>query len=282
MNGYARASVVLNDVAGMAGQLPAQESIARAIEEESRAADRYCRRTFFGQHGIRYAGSEWGRADPRELSVYGDLDIASLSAMAVDEDDDGTYETSLTEGTHYYLEPENRPDNEPGWLLRLEPRNTVLSSWPLRRRAVKLTGVFGYSYEIEATGATLAEDLDTSELVFNVDDANLFDVGDMLAIDSEQFCVTVRGGASITVQERGANGSTAAAHTTGTAIYRRRYPRPLERFVALAVVHYKWQVQTNEFGPVMAEEDAGGGGRLSGYYMERSRLLKDLRRVMPV
>lgn len=69
-----------------------------------------------------------------------------------------------------------------------------------------------------ATGATLAEDLDAVETGIDVSDGTKFIAGQTIKIDTEQFFITAITGDTLTVNTRPHNGTTAATHTSGTAI----------------------------------------------------------------
>lgn len=216
-------------------------AIDREIERASRFAERFCGRSFVARYGIRYL-ERHPRECPETLTIFEDL--ASITTLLVDDDANGTYELTLVENTDFWVERENDLDtNTPITLLRLNPDATTIQiySWPTRKRAIKLTGLWGYSYELEDTTIDTAEALDTSEtdVTVSATAASLIFPGDTIVIDSEQMAVTAVASVTLTVV-RAINGTTAAAHDTAASVYVRRYPRDVERAVAADAGRMLW------------------------------------------
>jgi hypothetical protein len=68
-----------------------------------------------------------------------------------------------------------------------------------------------------ASGATLSEDLDTSETAVDVSNGALFSLNQIIRIDDEQMVIGGIAGNTLTVT-RGYNGATISTHTNGTGI----------------------------------------------------------------
>lgn len=108
--------------------------------------------------------------------------------------------------------------------------------------AISVSGRWGYSDDLDATGATLAAAISsTTAMTLTASAVGLIETGWCLAIDTEQFFVTGVNGTAITVQ-RGNNGTTAATHSLGASIYR-YVPAPAieEATVVLASLWFQWQ-----------------------------------------
>ena len=68
-------------------------------------------------------------------------------------------------------------------------------------------------------GSTLAEDLDISEVEFDVAASTLFAIGNIIKIGNELCYVSSIASGKVTVTKRGENGSTAAIHLSGANVY---------------------------------------------------------------
>ena len=107
------------------------ESIVTAA---SRWIDDYTGRRFYAATETRVYTARW----PDLLPVD---DVLSVTALATDDDGDGVYETAWT-SADYDLEPANAAlDGRPYRYLLPRPGK----AFPLTRRGVRVTGVFGYA-----------------------------------------------------------------------------------------------------------------------------------------
>lgn len=249
MNNLARLEHMKADEAGVSGTTALDAVLERTCEQVSRDFEAETRRSFVARYGIRYL-ERHPRECPETLTIFEDL--ASITTLLVDDDANGTYELTLVENTDFWVERENDLDtNTPITLLRLNPDATTVQiySWPTRKRAIKLTGLWGYSYELEDTTIDTAEALDTTEtdVTVSATAASLIFPGDTIVIDSEQMAVTAVASVTLTVV-RAINGTTAAAHDTAASVYVRRYPRDVERAVSERVVGLRWDVQSGYAG----------------------------------
>jgi hypothetical protein len=114
-------------------------NLALAIEAASRAIDNATGRRFYPDTTTRYYTA--GYYDTRVTLG----DIQSATAVTLDEDGNGTYETTWVEGTDFYLSPVNSDDvyGQPFTemiLLRQAGRR-----FPRYDRSIKVTGTFGWS-----------------------------------------------------------------------------------------------------------------------------------------
>lgn len=238
MNNLCRLAHVRNEM-NAEGTNAQDADIVRAVERASRFAESFCHRNFHATFGVRYVRRH-PRACASELLLPEDL--ATLSEVRVDEDGDDTYELTLVENTDYWVERDNDLDsNTPIMQLVLNPNGTQLSSWPTRYRAVKLTGLWGYSYELESSTLTTNGALTAvaTSVTVSASAANLIYPGDTIVVESEQMEVTAVSTVTLTVV-RGINGTTAATHDTAKTVYLRRYPRDVERAVSADAARYLW------------------------------------------
>lgn len=174
----------------------------------------------------RYFGQHYNAPRPQRLWV---VPLISITSVSYDDDGDYSYGETLTEGTDFWVERDPDDPGGPIWSLWVHPESLKLSRWPCRERSIRIAGVWGYSNEVEATGQTVANttQIAADGTVLEVARDHGLDPGETLVIEDEQVAVTgvgAAGNATQVVIQRGLNGTTAAAHANGTAIYRRVYP----------------------------------------------------------
>lgn len=110
-----------------------------ACASASRGIDAYKKTRYFPTTEIRYYTSR----DPRSSRLWID-DLNSLTTLTVDDDGDGTYETTWVEGTDFVLDPANaelegKPKRE---IVLLEQSGQRFPRW---ERAVRVSGSFGWA-----------------------------------------------------------------------------------------------------------------------------------------
>ena len=240
MNNLARLPHVRNEIGGE-GSTAQDSDIVRAIERASRFAESFCGRSFVATVKTLYT-QRHPRSPASELLLPADL--VSITSLTVDDDANGTYELTLVEDTDFWVEREVDDDtNTPIVSLVLDPdaATVQINSWPTRRRAVKITGVWGYSYELESSTLTTNGALTAAgtSVTVSASAASLIYPGDTIVVESEQMEVTAVSTVTLTVV-RGINGTTAATHDTGKTVYIRRYPRDVERAVSADAARYLW------------------------------------------
>lgn len=234
-----------------------QDQYLRAIEAASREVDHYCNRRFYSEVATRYFDGN-GRDTLRLSPVPGEADLLSVTALTVDENDDGTYETTLVAGTDYRLLPVNSMRKD---AIQLLTRGTQLGTWPRGQDAVKVVGKWGYSEDTDSIGITgTVADTSTTTLTGSGSATGLVFPGDTLIIGSEQMYVSAVAGTAITVT-RGVNGTTAAAHA-GAAIYVRRYPADIEEAVRIRVASGRWEANQGTY--MLPDGDPGSFPRYRG------------------
>ena len=106
-----------------------------------------------------------------------------------DSNGDGTFDTTLTANSDYWLDPAN-PDtiNEPAQRLLIpQGRSTApqLSSWENYPRRFQIVGKWGYSEESEDSGLTgTLDDASDAAITASADASSTIYPGDVLIIES--------------------------------------------------------------------------------------------------
>lgn len=263
--------------------------LTRLIEEVSRAIDDECKRFFYAIPGVRLYDSQrirfWdggyatGYGSEREL--WTDDDVISITQLAVDNDGSQQFNIMLTEGTDYWPWPWNQNPSTPHPYQRLDlnPYGGTMVAWPWGQRRIQVTGVFGYSYEIEDTGQDVADNpLSSGATTITVPSSAGISPGETLVIEEEQVAVqSIPDGTHLTV-ERGINGTTAASHANETVISRRRYPRPVERAVTMQASRLYKRRET-AYANVVQNTDLGTMQIFRGVDPDIALMLQPYRRV---
>lgn len=108
----------------------------RAVEAASRACDAYKKKVWYTTDRTRYYTARLGA---QQIEIH---DLASLTSLELDFDNDGTYETTWTEGDEFYLDPDGAADD--GFPYSSIVLTRAGRRFPRYDRAVKLTGSFGW------------------------------------------------------------------------------------------------------------------------------------------
>jgi hypothetical protein len=123
----------------------------RAITSASRAIDTATNRFFYAD---AEADQERFYTPDRALTLEID-DLIELTAVELDLNGDGTFETAWTETADFFLEPFNAEANSVPW-ERVKVRKACGKRLPLVERSVRVTGRFGWAEVppeiVEATG----------------------------------------------------------------------------------------------------------------------------------
>jgi len=210
-----------------------------------------CNRRFYSEIATRY----YDGSGTRELWLPDDL-ISIDTSLKVDEDGDGTYELTLAVNTDYWLYPDNK---SPKFRIDLNPDGTQLSAWTKARRSVEIAGMFGYSNDTELTGQTVQNttEISASGTTLTVTSTTGISAGETLVMGSEQVYVSAVASATDLTITRGLNGTTAAIHANGVAIYRRRYAAPIEQAVVMQVSRF-WNEQKTGYSGQAGSAEMGG------------------------
>lgn len=134
MSNYTTTALVKASLGIPAATTSEDTAIAAAIAAAESLIDNYTGRTFVSAESTR-------TYMPRTASILDVDDIATLTGLVVktDEDQDGTFETTLTVTTDYVIQKNDAPfriitNVNRGWPLSLYGRNTV-----------EITATFGYA-----------------------------------------------------------------------------------------------------------------------------------------
>lgn len=240
MNGYAVLAHVKEDLAGVGTTTALDAVLQRAIEQVSREFDRSTVRQFYSSVETIYLSGN----GERRLYVGRDLLGVTSLKVAGTLNQPTSFEYTLSSGADYTLWPRNAASRgEPYRAIELNP-NGQFAAFPEGVDNVQLAGVFGYSQEVEATGQTVQNNpLSSGGTTLTLTSTAGISPGDMLVIGEEQIYVSAVATATSLTIERGVNGTSAAQHAQGAAIWRRRYPRDVERAVAERVVGLRWDSQ---------------------------------------
>lgn len=119
------------------------DELDTAREAASRCCDGYKHTRFYPTVETRtYTPTGWTDALPID-------DLSELTTLTLDFDGDGTYETTWTAGTEFFLQPENYvADGVPANKLVLNEfvRNgNNCGRWPRYRQSVRVAGTFGWA-----------------------------------------------------------------------------------------------------------------------------------------
>jgi len=184
--------------------------ISNLLTQASRYLDRETKRQYFPSVETRL----YDIPADRDLILDGDL----LEVTTFTNGD------ALTISSTNYLLKGNRP---PYWCISLRDISTVswtTSSDGSAEQVLSLAGVWGYHNDYSARGwlqvGTLGAAIsDTTTLAFTASAGHSIVVGQILKVESELYNVSTVSTNTITPVKRGDNGSTAATHSNGTAVY---------------------------------------------------------------
>lgn len=238
------------------------DPLYRACLSASRAVDRYCRRTFFPQLATRYfdGNGQTGMWVP---------DLLSVTTVSLSEDDGETYEDLTTDDWIGLVSFEM---NDPRSYNRLIMNvNGDYTTWHKGQKSVKIAGVWGYADDRDAawedSGLTLAADMASGATSLSAADVDADDrfglgqalvLGRLIRIDDEYMLVTAVDADANTATVVGArNGTSAAAHTAGDAIYIWRPPMDVVSAAGILAVRHMARAQQGFF-------DARGGDAFGG------------------
>ena len=196
------------------------------LEGVSRQIDSFCNRHFFELSATRKFDSDGGQ----ELLVP-DLVSIDANGLKTDDDKDRTFETTWA-ATDYLEEPANADPagghdlSRPLTRISVDADSGTKSAWPAGRQTVQIAGKWGFWRRLLTAAETLNEALDATETDVDVSSRTDIEAGHTILIGAEQMYVQSYSTNTLTVV-RGANGTTAATHSTGAAISIYEYPSPV-------------------------------------------------------
>jgi hypothetical protein len=192
--------------------------IAEILEGVSRYIDNRTHRTFYPRYETRYFSVPEDQGNSRLMYLDDDL----LAAITVTNGD-----TEVITSTDYNLLPKN---HNPKFGIQLLPTanvgwNATVAGSP--DYAVSILGWWGFHNQYTQRGWTQLDTLavavaDTTSLTFTVTTGTTLLANQIIKIDNELFNVASSTSAptkTVTVNQRGDNGSTAATHLILAPIY---------------------------------------------------------------
>jgi len=215
MNAYCTTSALLalDAFAGFSVSQALSAILATSREIEGAAM---ANRLFYVRNASRHYDVRCGQYERIPID-----DLLSATAVTIDDDGDGTYGETLTEGTHFEFLPEF---TFPRRWLRVFPWNDT--TLPHGTRRVRIVGTWGYGdgqsadpWLTSGVTGTLAS-VDGTSLTLSA--SGTVEPGHTLLLGSEQMFVSAVSSTTATVR-RGVNGTTASTHAA-VAVRLAQYP----------------------------------------------------------
>ena len=253
---------------------PDLTEVLTVIEAASRAIDDYCDRHFYAVTATRVF-------DGDGYTSMWIPDLISATTVKLDEDEDGTFETTLT-ASDYRLVRSGHWDQDATPKTKIELlASGAIGAFQPTDRLLQIVGSWGYTADTETTADTVENNpLTDTGTTLTVNDGTNFDVGQTLLIESEQVYVTAISTNNLTVV-RGMNGTTAAAHVQNTAITRFVYvPEVVEATVAQA--GRIWKRRETAYANVIQNPLTGAMEQFKGVDPDIQMILSTMRRLVPV
>jgi len=201
-------------------------ALLNCLEESSRQIDKDTDRFFYIYETTFYQDGGANR-------VILDWDVQSITTLKTDEDGDGVWENTFnltTTSPDAFLYPMNE---YPKTRLEINPYGDYGSFGAGTRKAIEITGVFGYGndwpkgYTLN-TGITASTAIASTATSF-VATASTIETGMTLRItSSEQAYVSQVVSTTVTIQ-RAVNGTSAIAMPTTETVYVYTYPKPIAK-----------------------------------------------------
>lgn len=253
---------------------PDEREILKAIEAVSRGVDDYVDDYFFVNTEAR---SFDGNGRERIKIPW----LLSQTAVKLDEDTDGVYETSLTLNTDFWL---RRPGHRrqkvaPFTFIVLNPVQGSRSIFAVRPDLLEITGEWGHSDDTDDLGggvtATTA-DATTTKMTTNKSGTPALGPGDTVLVGTERIYIAGGIGAADWLVVRGVNGTAAAAHTD-VALTRYGYePRAVESVLIQA--GRLWKRRETSYSTIIANPSIGTIEVFKGLDVDVREMLRPLRR----
>ncbi len=210
-------------------------------ENISRQIDRYCNRHFFSLKAARVFD---GRGE--DTLLVPDLISIDPAGLKTDDDLDGAFET-IWRDSDYLLYPSNA--DPAGGLDVSSPYNKLVvnaasglrETFPNGRRAIRVSGLWGYWIRLWTAKGSLEEELDTEETDVTLNAITGLSPGHTILVGSEQMYIRKIVSKTLTVT-RAVNGTTASTHQTGGAVRVFAYPGPVTEAAILQITRL-WKLK---------------------------------------
>jgi len=185
------------------------------LESVSRRIDYVCHRSEYGSGFGPRIGTNLYDGDGSNMLFLRD-DLLAVSAFTVGTQTGDASPVSPVVSTDYFLANSNGYTGPPWRKIILHGEGTPLI-YGSGYRTVSVAGTWGYTDVTVPLTPTVAEAVDISETAIDVSALTGISPGATLLCGTEQLYVRSVSGTTLTVV-RGANGSTAAAHDTASAL----------------------------------------------------------------
>ncbi|MCH7764715.1 MAG: tetratricopeptide repeat protein [Candidatus Marinimicrobia bacterium] len=239
-----------NNLALVYQDLGEYEKARDLLEAASRMIDDYTNRFYYCDETTRYYDGVG--------SILWLDDILSITTLKTDDDDDKTYENTLTENTDFYLYPLNTTVKTRAE-IRVQGSYSGFASGIAK--GVEIAGVFGYGDGKDTTpypdaGTNLSDaSMDTTKTTWAVEEGIAFAIGQTIRCNSEQVYIEAISTNNLTVI-RAVNGTTAAAHDDDSDIYIYEYPEPIKEACLIQTMRW-WTRKDSAFADVMGVPELG-------------------------
>ena len=160
--------------------------LAVAITAASRAVDHACNRQFgvLGAAAARYYRWDGEYIEDRQAVPIDDLQSTTNLAVAVDTDDNATWDTTIVNATDFDLWPWNATEDGRPWTHLILRDGTALGSLYRTARSLRVTALFGWTavpkLVVEATQLQAARFFSRRNATFGI--AGSPDVGSELRL----------------------------------------------------------------------------------------------------
>lgn len=222
--------------------------LLKVIRAASREIDKYTGRYFYVVSGTHYYD---GVQSPWHVPE----DILAITTLKLDQDGDGTYESTLVATTDYHLLPYNE---WPKTTIKANPQGSYGTFAAGIVKGIQITGTFGYGDESGATpyvaAAANGTVATTTGTTLTISADGTIKPGHTLLCGSEQMYVSAVTTGSCTVR-RGVNGTTAAVHAA-EAIYIYQYPELVTEACLITAFRW-WKRRESGFADVVGSADLG-------------------------
>lgn len=241
----------------------------------SRKIDQRCKREFFPTLDTKYFSVGRPRGAESALGILWIPSLISVTSISLSYNNGSTYE-DLAE-TDYIPAVSEDFDKVCSYNMIILDVNGNYSSFPVGQRSVKITGVWGYTDDRDAcwedSGLTISADMDDSEVTFSLADADAHDqyglgvalqLGRLIKIGSEFMqVISVDTEANEVTVIRSANGTTSAAHASGSGISLWRPPFSIIEAARITVMRDFMRGQQG-YADARGGMDLGGEMRWTG------------------
>lgn len=247
------------------------------LEAASRAVDKYTHRFFYAKHATRYYDGD--------TAILITDDILSITSLKLDLDADGAYEITMASSDYVQY-----PLNEfPSKWLEIANGGDYSGFGSGVRKAVEITGVFGFGDEESATPYDDSDQnlqntggINATETGIEVEEGADFQAGQTIGIITddviEQMYIKEVNGETLKVK-RGVNGTTAAVHAEAADIYIYDYAGLIKEACLIQAFRW-WERKNTGFQDAVGSPETGLVNMYKGLDPDIKLMLKDYVRTV--